>query len=48
MAFFALCDLTVALGAAHAGTLTGLLADTATGIAYGPALALLALSMPKS
>lgn len=48
MVFFALCDLTVALGAAHAGTITGLLADTATGLVYGPALALLALSIRRA
>lgn len=46
MAFFSACDMTVALGAAYAGTVTGLLADAATGLFYGPALALLALSIP--
>ena len=44
MVLFVLCDITVATGAALAGTVAGRLADAATGIFYTPSLVLLALS----
>ncbi|MCC6621166.1 MAG: hypothetical protein IT385_07920 [Deltaproteobacteria bacterium] len=47
MIAFAACDMTVALGAAHRGTLVGDLADLATGLFWAPAIVLLALSMRR-
>lgn len=46
MTAFTLCDMTVAAGAVFAGTPHGQGADLLTGICYGPALVLLATSVP--
>lgn len=44
MTFFVLCDITVGVGGAFANTALGDAADATTGLFYGPALVLLALS----
>lgn len=46
MTAFTLCDMTVAAGAVFAGSPIGQGADLLTGICYGPALVLLATSVP--